>query len=223
MNSFKKNRVSYDYETAGEQLFLARKKQNLKLKKISKKINISVEYLNFLENGNFDKLPEGIYREKILKKYSHFLGLDSDKVVEIFTKEKNINSSPEKKIPNINKIKSRNFLIFPKLIKNLLVVFVILVCFSYLAFYLNNVVSPPKLVINSPENNNLILDKKQIIVSGKTSPEANVYINNKNVLKDNLGNFKQNINLKQGINTIIISAQKKYSKQKTIEKQIMVE
>ena len=223
MNSFKKNSISYDYETAGEQLFLARKKQNLKLKKVSKKINISVEYLKFLEVGNFNKLPEGIYREKILKKYSSFLGLDQDKIAETFTKERNINSFYDKKIPNLNKIKSHNFFIFPTLIKNILVVFVILICFSYLAFCLNNVISPPRLVINSPENNNLILDKKQIIISGETNPEASVYINNKNILKDNLGNFEENINLKQGINTIIISAQKKYSKQKTIEKQIMVE
>ncbi|MCD4694513.1 helix-turn-helix domain-containing protein, partial [bacterium] len=106
MNSFRKNSISYNYKTAGEQLFLARKKQNLKLKKISKKINISVEYLKFLENGNFDKLPEGIYREKILKKYSEFLNLDQSKIAKTFVKEKNINSSPEKKIPSPKNLKA---------------------------------------------------------------------------------------------------------------------
>jgi cytoskeletal protein RodZ len=208
MNGFKKNNISYDYETAGEQLSLARKKQNLKLKKISKKLNINIEHLESLEKGKFNNLPGGIYREKILKKYSEFLDLNQEEITKSFSREGAINTEIEEKIPSLKKIKAYKFLVFPKLLKSSLIVLVLLICFSYLAFSLNKVVSPPSLVINYPEKNSLILGEKQITISGKTTPEASIYINNKNILKDSIGNFEENINLKKGLNTIIISAQK---------------
>ncbi|SRR6056297_287318 len=223
MNGFKKNRVCYDYETVGEQLSFSRQKQNLSLKKVSKKLNINPEYLEALESGNYKKLPEGVYRKKILKKYCEFLKLDSEKVKKTFFKEKEVMSPDLSKLPILNKIKAHNFIILPKFIKNGLILLLILVCFGYLGYYLSQVISPPDLFIKTPSKNNLTVSEKQIEIIGQTHPEAKVFINNKNILKENSGNFSQNINLKEGLNTITISAKKKYSRLNVIKKQIMVQ
>lgn len=223
MNGFKKNRVCYDYETVGEQLSFNRKKQGLSLKKISKKININSEYLEALENGDYKKLPEGIYRKKILKKYCDFLGLDSEKIKDTFFKEKEVSSPDLNKTPSLKKIKAYKFFILPKFIKNSLIVLLILVCFGYLGYCLNQAISPPKLTISNPSGKALTITDKQILIQGTTHPEAKVFINNKNILKENSGNFTQNINLKEGLNTVTISAKKKYSRLNVIKKQIMVQ
>lgn len=223
MSGFKKNRILYDYETVGEQLSLARQKQNLSFKKISKKINVNPEYLKALEEGKYKKLPEGLYRKKILDKYSRFLGLDSEKIKESFFKEKETLSPETNKTPNIKKTKAHNFIIVPKLLKNLLIAVSILICFLYLGFYLNKAISQPELIINNPAEDSLKISEKEIEIKGSTHPEAKVFINDKSILKDDKGTFSETINLKRGLNTITISAKKKYSQLKVIKKQILVQ
>ncbi len=224
MREFKKNRVCYDYETVGEQLFLARQKQNLSLKKAAKKTNIDQKYLHALENGNYKELPGGVYRKNFLKKYSRFLELDTEKIKTSFFKEKEILEPDQNKTktPKVRRVKTCNFLIFPRIIKNILLVSLILACFLYLGFYLNKTISQPKLVIQNPASDTLSVSDKTIKINGSTHPEARVFINNKSILKDNQGNFSETINLKKGLNVITISAKKKYSQLNVVKKQILV-
>jgi hypothetical protein len=55
-----------------------------------------------------------------------------------------------------------------------------------------------------------------------TEPEAEVMINGELVLTNTAGYFIKKINLKSGLNTISISAQKKYSRKNLVEKKILV-
>lgn len=207
-------------ETVGEKLRQARSYKNLKIEDAAKKLNIRSEYLSALEEERFEKLPTGLYGKNFLKEYAKFLGLRPRDLLKNWQEVSNTGSATD---PFSQKIVKKNkFIIFPKIIRNFLIVMAILICFLYLVFYFKKIVFPPNLIITQPDKNLLIQDSS-IIISGQTEKEAEVKINGAIVLNNQDGYFSQAVNLKKGLNNITITAQKKYSREKTIIRQILVQ
>jgi len=206
-------------ESWGEKLQQARRFKNLKIEDISRKLNIRSEYLQALEEERFENLPAGLYGKNFIKEYASFLGLNVKEIIKDWDAQV-INSSPDD--PFSRKVLARHrFIIFPKIIRNLLIIGAILICFLYLIFYFKKIILPPQLIITQPETN-LALSGSSIIISGKTEIEAEVKINGEIVLNNHDGYFTQTVNLKKGLNNIIIKAKKKYSREETVTRQILV-
>ncbi len=206
-------------EKAGERLRQARNLLNLNLKQVASKTGIKEEYLIAMENENFSSLPPGLYGKNFIKKYSQFLKINPSEIINKtpFVDQESQNNPFSKKIVNSN-----NFLIFPKIIRNSLLILIIIIFFSYLAFYLLKAREMPELLIYEPQNN-ISIENNLIEVSGKTDPNANLTINGKAILLEDGGYFSSKINLKQGVNQINIVSQKKYSQENIIKKQILVQ
>jgi len=220
MLNFKKIKVSADKETIGEKLRFEREQKKLSLEEVTKIINIKKEYLLALENNNHQLLPGGIYEKNFLKKYSSFLGLNLKKLEE----NKKKTTDAEKKNIDVFAKKitaTRELLVFPKIIKNIFIILFVLALFAYLGFYLSNILSLPKLIVYTPPDN-LITTDNFINVTGEAKSQTQIMINGNLALKNNSGYFEEKVELKKGINEIIISAQNKYSQEKIIKKQILV-
>lgn len=204
-------------ESLGEKLRELRSAKNLKVADIAKKINIRAEYLLALEEERWDDLPAGLYGKSFLKEYAAFLGL---RLGGDLTSEKQASiAAPEN--PFSQKIVKKNkFIIFPRLVRNLLISLAVLICFLYLIFYLKKIVWAPSLEISNPATN-IPWTTSTITVSGQTEKEAEVKINGETVLNNHNGLFSQTINLKKGLNNIIITAKKKYSRERTVTRQIL--
>ncbi len=203
----------------GEKLRLARRFKDLKIEDIAKKINIRSEYLLALEDERLEDLPAGLYGKNFIKEYATFLGLNVREIIQNWDEQILSSSSTD---PFSRKVLARHkFIIFPKLILNLLIITAILVCFLYLSFYFKKIISPPLLIISSPVAN-LAISGTNITISGQTEIEAEVKINGEVVLNNHDGYFSQTINLKKGLNNIIIKAKKKYSRERVLSRQILV-
>jgi cytoskeletal protein RodZ len=209
-------------ETVGEKLRQARQRLNLKLEQVAEKINIRTEYLAALEAENFAKLPSGLYGKKFLKKYATFLKLDlrEDMQTNSRTPASRIETTSNPFSQKI--VKKNSFIVLPKIIKNALVVSGVVACFLYLIFYFQKIITPPELTLIQPEKSTLTTSTA-IMVSGQTEPESEIKINNQLILNDHKGYFSQVINLKKGLNILIISAKKKYSQEKIITREILAE
>lgn len=214
-----KNLYKLDKKTSfGDTLKSVRENKGLSLENIAKKINIRQEYLTQLENNRSDLLPAGIYRRGFLKKYAEFLGID-----QVLINNKLNEIEADKDDPFANKTVSRNHLIsFPKIIKLVIFSLIVLFCILYLSFYIKKITSPPELIITQPADN-LLTSERSINIVGSTDKEAELKINGELFLGDNNGNFSKTVNLKSGLNNIEISSKKKYSKENTIIKQVLVE
>jgi cytoskeletal protein RodZ len=219
MTAFLPKKIIYA-DSLGEKLRQARRYKNLKIEDIAKKINIRVEYLSALEDNHFENLPAGLYGKNFLKEYSAILGLNIKEILKNWD-EQILSSSAND--PFSRKILARHkFIIFPKIIRNLLIVCAIFICFLYLSFYFKKITIAPKLIITQPASN-LSLKSNNIIIYGQTEPEAEVKINGEIVLNNRDGYFSQEISLKKGLNTLTIKAKKKYSREQIITRQILVE
>lgn len=206
-------------ESVGEKLRQARHFKNLKIEDIAKTINIRVKYLIALEEERFDNLPAGLYGKNFLKEYTAFLGLNPQELLKNLDEQ---SAEGQNADPFSQKIvKKSKFIIFPKIIKNILITVAVLICFLYLIFYFKKVISPPKLEISQPEKN-LLTASSSIMISGRTETAAEVKINGETVLNNKDGYFSQTVNLKKGLNNIVIKAKKKYSREETVTRQILV-
>ncbi|MBU4257118.1 helix-turn-helix domain-containing protein [Patescibacteria group bacterium] len=222
MTPFKSNKISLNNENISEQLRAARKAKNLKLADIAKKLNISRKYLEALEKDEYDKLPPGVYGKNFLREYAVFLGLDYGELAKIFTAENQIKQhGGRQELFSKQVVKGRNFMAAPKIIKSAVIIAAASVCFIYLGYRLEKIVSPPDLSIYNPMEN-LITEKNSLQVVGKTEKEAQIIINGELVLSNTAGDFNKTINLKNGINIITITASNKYGRDNTIVKQVLV-
>lgn len=218
MTAFTPKRLPQE-ETLGEKLRQARRYKNLKIEDIAKKIKIRTKYLVALEEEHFDNLPTGLYGKNFLKEYALFLGLNPKELLDNLTEQ---SFAGQENNPFSQKIVKKNkFIVFPKIIKNILIAAAVLACFLYLIFYFKRIISPPKLIISQPEKN-LLISENYITVSGQTEPEAEVRINAEPVLNNHNGYFSQTVNLKKGLNNIVIKSKKKYSREQTVTRQILV-
>jgi len=200
MNLFKANKIQPDSEPVAKQLRLRRQAKNLKLREVAAKLNINEKYLIALEEGKYGQLPSGVYEKNFLREYALFLGLNYNQIAKDYANEINIlEPKKPKEIFSKQVIKERLFWILPKIIKNIIIF----------------------LIIDRP-GLNLITEETSLVVSGKTEAEANLTINGENVLSDKNGYFSQSINLKNGLNKIIITASKRYGRDNTIYREVLV-
>ena len=138
---------------------------------------------------------------------------------------KDQDSGQDKKNKNIfsqQVVAGRNLVIMPKIIKAVVLAAVVLTVLFYIGFYLKNIISFPVLEIIQPADNQTIT-KTQVDVIGLTESEAQVTVNGEQVLSDEKGMFVKKIDLKKGVNIIIIVAKKKYGPEKIIKKQVLVD
>ena len=203
----------------GLKLKQARELKQLHTKEIAQQIGIKEEILIALEEEDLDKIPEGLYGKSYLKKYGQYLGLNTQELISYWNKLNNT----EKQIDPFSRkiIQKHKFIIFPKIIKNIILGLAVLTCFLYLTFYFKKIILPPNLTIIEP-NKNFSTSNHKVTITGTTDKEAEVKINGSPVLNTYNGNFTQTINLKTGLNNITIEAKKKYSKNKIITRQILV-
>jgi cytoskeletal protein RodZ len=205
----------------GAILKAAREDKHTTLETAARKLNIRLEYLLAIEDGRFDHLPSGLYAKNYLKKYASFVGIPLAEINSWLTENTETTSSEND--PFSKKVVQRKeFIVFPKLFRNLLLFLVFLACLLYLAIYFKKVVAAPKLIIYQPVKD-LKTTENRLEIKGETEPEAEININGEAILNTDQGKFSTFINLKKGINDITITAKKKYSGEASVLRQILVE
>lgn len=219
MASFTSKKISYD-NSVGEELCRARQLKNISLEDAARLLRIRRDYLLALETEDFDALPAGLYGKNYLRRYADFLG--ANKLIINQFLDGGPSASADNDPFSQKVLKRGNFLIFPRIIRNLLIGLGILACLLYLFFYFNKIILPPRVELIYPDRNLMISDY-ELMVSGITEKDTEIKINGELISSDNQGVFSRLINLKKGVNTIEISVKKKYSRENKIIRQILVE
>lgn len=222
IKDFALNKISDDKELIGERLKRERKERKIDIAEAAKETKINIKYLEAIEAGEFENLPKGMYGKNFISEYAVFLGINPKKILELFEAEFESGTKRDYKKLFVKRIsRAHHFLTIPRIVKNTIIIFIVLVCLAYLGYYINNIITPPEILFYGFEEDE-ILEDNFIVIKGETDPEAELLINEETILLDNDGNFQKKINLKTGLNTIIVSVKKKYSKEKIIKRNIIV-
>jgi len=216
MNNFIKKKVGPF--TLGEKMQEMRNERRFSLEEISKATQIQSRYLEYLERGEYDKLPVEVYVKGFLKNYAAFFGVDSVSLIKLYEREKDIRENIKKrkkekinhsiflKAPKIN-----NFVFSSKAFISVLAFIFVLAGFFYIYREVDRFVSYPRLVILSPADG-VETDENLITVEGITDKDVQILINNQATIVDDEGKFKEEVTLLSGVNSIKVEAKNRFGK-----------
>ncbi|MEI8096574.1 MAG: helix-turn-helix domain-containing protein [Candidatus Moraniibacteriota bacterium] len=204
--------------TLGEKLKKLRGDFRMSLVEISKVTKIQVKYLEFLENGEYNKLPADVYVRGFLRSYARYLNIDEQAFIKLYERERHIqaNLSKEtvKKTFNVKNLSISSLVITPRSLVIVAICFLVGGAFFYIFREFQSFAGVPRLVILSPMNGSTV-EANEVVVQGKTDKGARVSINNQSVFVGSDGDFSDKIILQGGLNTMTIVAVNRFDKEKS--------
>ncbi len=198
------------------QLKLLREQKGITLQNISDRLKMSKSHITALEECRTQDLPFApIYKKKLVKQYCQIVGADYTSMVQQFVEEELETTT----LPQEEKIKTKKRLyshwnhlpFFFRLGASLCVA---LMFFGYLGLQIKKIIDPPQLNLFSPVNGMITADA-DLKITGQTDKEVKVLINGKEIKNSEQGLFDETLSLSPGVNTLVISAEKKHGKTTT--------
>lgn len=207
----------------GEILRQEREKHHLSIADLAHKSRIRKDYLIALEDNDFVSLPSATFVKGYIRTYGKIFGFDHRPLQAILRRDFK-ESAKGRLVPRefINPVLKKKFTWTPVTIAVLVLsgIFISFVGYVMVAWF--NLQKPPQLEVFAPDNNQTV--SAQVIVEGKTLPDAVVSINAQPVSLQVDGSFKTEVFLpREGINTITISSQDRRGKSTTVQRTVKVE
>lgn len=202
--------------TLGEKLKKLRSERRTSLAEVSKYTLIQIKYLEYLEEGDYKKLPADVYVKGFLKNYADFFGVEENVLIRLYEKERGIKKNLEKKPSGKNKselnpLNISSFTLTPRMVIIAVAALAVFGGFFYLYKEVGSFASKPRLVILSPQANSTVSENK-VLLEGVTDRDVKLSINNQPVLVNDEGRFRENLVLQKGENIINVKAVNKFEK-----------
>lgn len=185
--------------------------KGLSLDDVAKATKIKTQFLSYIEDGEYQKLPSPSYASGFVRNYARFLGLPDEEILALFRREFDEDKA-YKVLPKGFEDKQEFPLFKFKIRQAVLLSIIVLIFFiGYLLWQYRDAFLNPSLEITSPQAG--IVLSSQVKIAGKTDPNTTVYVNKDAVSVDQDGNFQKVINVFPGETTITVEAVNKFSKQ----------
>lgn len=213
-------------EALGEKLSKKRVSLGYEVRDVERSIRIRAKHVEFIENGEWDKLPPDVYVRGFLRSYARFLHLDPEKVVAIYLKEKGLTEHVKKattktELPQ-NKFQAPKIIITPKRLALVATGLLGVIFTAYIIWQITILTAPPRLSLTTPGDNIKVADDA-VIVEGKTDAGSNVFVNDVPISVTPDGYFKESISLQDGVNLVKISAKNRLDKKTELLRTIVAE
>lgn len=202
--------------TLGEKLQKLRQQYRMSYAEIAKATRIQAKYLEYLENGEYEKLPAEVYVRGFLRNYARHLGLDDEAFLKLYDKERDIREhlGHEPGVKESVRYPSMNtWIITPRTILITLLAVVLGGTFLYLVSEFRSFVAEPRLTIIDPLPGATI-EGSGVLLRGQTDPGATVTANGESVFVGANGEFSEEITLQQGLNRVVIRSTNRFDKTK---------
>jgi cytoskeleton protein RodZ len=203
-------------KTVGQILKKNRQEKGVSLAEIEKATKIRLGNLRALEEDEYEKLPSLTSARGFIKNYAEFLGLSSTSLLAIFrrdfTQDKRGRVIPQIALKPLDK----PFLSWsPRLTIILLAAGFFSLFFGYLLYQYFSLINPPRLTLTAPLPEEQVTGET-IEVVGKTSADAVVTVNGQIVNLSEEGEFRYQLKLASGRNTIVVEAVNKQGKKSEV-------
>lgn len=204
--------------TVGQILKEARLKKKISVANLAKTTKIKKEFIILIENNAWDKLPEFPVVSGFVKNLSVSLNIPVNSTNAVLRRD----YPPKKLFINPKPDVDSKFRWSPKLTFVVGITAIFLVVVMYLSFEYMKFVRPPELSILMPKENEIVLQSK-VKISGKTTTDSVVTVNNQPVLLDQDGNFETEIDILKETKELIFKAVSRSGKVTEIIRKIKVE
>jgi len=185
--------------SVGEILKKERLRLQIPLEQVEKETRIRLKFIEAIENNQWKTFSSHIYITGIIKTYSNYLQLNSDKMLAFFRRE-------YEKIDDVRfkrRISSRYLTPQTKQVVKIVTIILVLIFVGYFTLQVRNYLLPPNVIIIAPTQNVFYREDK-IKVLGKTEKEALIMVRGERVYPNLEGEFEFQYPLKLGNNEVKI-------------------
>lgn len=203
----------------GQKLHDERVNMGFSLEDVAKATKIKTAFLSAIEKGEYGKLPSSAYAQGFIRNYSNFLDLPQRETLALFRREfdeeKIFKVLPEG-LSRTEEFPMRGFKLRQTVVLAALLFFglLIYILFQYRYAFIN-----PPLTVSSPKE---AVVSSSVTVSGKTDPNATVYVNGVPVTVGEDGQFAKIIDVFPGKTTITIKSVNRFGRETKVERHIEV-
>ncbi|MDA0208040.1 MAG: helix-turn-helix domain-containing protein [bacterium] len=198
-------------ETLGQQLLALRRTHSVSIDMLSRRTHIRKSYLEALEKGQYELLPDGLYIRKFITAYARELGADSTYFLELYDEECGIcdlvapHQAPRQRQSILQFLAVSQF---RKMGAFFLIATTMLI---FLGVHIVRLTRAPELIVYAPlpyfETQSGVLT-----ASGRVSSESEVFVNDDRAVLEEDGSFSVTVPLHLGVNKVHIIAKRPYSK-----------
>lgn len=172
-------------------------------KKIADLAGIPERYIDMLLEGDATKLPPAPYVHGYIAKLSAILNFDKETMWRLYQKESLLSrSGMNDRLPN-NRFASRTITR-----TGTVVVLALGAIIAYGAYAAYGAFMAPKMAITVPINETSEVAQPTIMLQGKTDPAYTVQVNGSEVYVDTDGDFRKELQLREGVNMVEFTAKK---------------
>jgi cytoskeletal protein RodZ len=211
--------------TLGEYLKDVREERGLTPSHIVRAHNFPKKFLEALERGDYGALPEAVYTKALLKKYLSILNLPCNEGVARFEEEythwKNLTGDTRQQSGARVRKSVSGIELGPLFWRRSFVLVLGVTVLVYLGFRVDAAVAPTALTVVSPPPQMKTTDRT-VVISGVAEPEATVTINGEPVSVDEFGTYEEEVSLNDGMNTLEVTASKKYRPPTIVIRHVLV-
>lgn len=194
----------------------------LSITELAKRTRIRAEYLEALENNQFELLPAATFVKGYIKTYGQVFGFNYQPLLGLLRRDFK-ESAKGKLVPRefIKPVLKKRQFWTPITATMVIAAGLFLTLFSYVGVQWYNLNRPPVLEVTQPAENAEVA--AQVEVAGKTSTEAVVTVNNQPVALQPDGSFETEIFLpREGISSITVEAKDRRGKSNLIQRTVYV-
>ena len=202
----------------GEILRTKREEQGKSLQEISEETKVRVEYLDHIEQGEYNKLPDKVYVRGFISTYAAALGLQPDQILPFYRRELQEDDGRDaKELPK--HVEKRSIHITPNqvFLSVLAVVVIAFIAFLYIQF--QQYAGVPVLIVDFPPKDTQT-SLETVEISGKTDSDVRVTVNGQDASVLDDGSFRISYDLRSGVNRIRIVAKNLLGKEQVVERVI---
>ncbi len=217
--AFVMRKLDPEQQSLGQKLRALRRGQAVSMEMMERTTHIQRRYLEALERGRYEALPEPLYSRNFIRAYTRVLGADEQYFLELYEEECGRCDLVEPMRAPRQRARMSKFFVWNKFAAIGVLAFVILGVFSYLGWQVHSIVSPPEVVVFSP-GDAAVTDEAIVHVEGLVQGEATVYVNGEQIVVGDDHVFEVDVDLEKGLNTIVVEAERRYSRRATLERQV---
>ncbi len=207
---------------AGERLKEQRLAKGITLEEASLATKIRFSFLSHIEKSEYGKLPSAAYATGFVRNYADYLGLPEKEILALFRREFDENKTykvlpqgmPRKEDFPLRRLKLKQAVILGVLFFAVLAFYIL---FQYRFAFLG-----PTLDVASPKDK-AVVSSSNVLVSGKTSPESTIFVNDNPVAVTGNGSFKKEINVFPGDNKITIRSINRFGRETVVTRDVKAE
>lgn len=210
-------------QTLGEKLRALRRGQAVTLDVLERDTHIQRRYLEALERGRYEELPEPMYTRNFIRAYARALHADEHYFIELYEEEcGRCDLLDPLRLPR-QRVRKGSFFNLPRAVTTGLVALFVAVILGYLGWQFSELIRPPEIVLSSPSDgmatDSALLDVQGFVKRG----EVTLTINGEQVVVNADQTFSTTLDLERGLNVITIEAKRRYSQSAVLYRRVVFE